>query len=83
MIQFYEKKQFYEKQRFPIYHSDGDEAGFFFLPIKLRVGRRDTQLAVEAVDYIRKRWPWWDRHGGGHRHIIMQSGERDLPGEPP
>lgn len=54
--------------------SDGNDADFFFLPIKLRMGKKDSQSAVEAVNYIRKHWPWWDKHGGGGRHIVMQSG---------
>lgn len=55
--------------------SNGDDADYYFIPIKFRMGATDNRLAVEAVDYIRKHWPWWDRFGGGSRHILIHTGD--------
>jgi len=54
--------------------ADGEEADFYFLPIKARMGRHDTEVARFAVEYIREHWPWWDRYEGG-KHIVVQTGD--------
>ena len=43
--------------------------------VQLRMGAHDDRTALEAVQYIRSNWPWWDRNGGGGRHIVIQTGE--------
>ena len=39
------------------------------------MGAHDDAVALKAVEYIREQWPWWDRYGGGGRHILFQTGE--------
>ncbi|GAX82727.1 hypothetical protein CEUSTIGMA_g10153.t1 [Chlamydomonas eustigma] len=55
--------------------ADGHIADFYFIPIKARMGAHDDHVAVDVVTYIRKQWPWWDKHGGGGRHIIIHTGD--------
>ena len=33
------------------------------------------RVALETVEYVRKHWPWWDKHGGGGRHIVIHTGQ--------
>lgn len=54
--------------------ANGDEADYFFIPIKLRMGWVDNENALAAVRYIRQNFPWWDKHGGGGRHIVIHTG---------
>lgn len=56
--------------------ANGDEADYFFIPIKLRMGWVDNENALAAVRYIRQNFPWWDKHGGGGRHIVIHTGVR-------
>ncbi|KAG2486864.1 hypothetical protein HYH03_014547 [Edaphochlamys debaryana] len=53
--------------------ADGEEADWYFIPIKLRSTRDGLQLAA-AVAYLRRAWPWWDRLQG-HRHFVIHTGD--------
>ncbi|KAG1659278.1 hypothetical protein FOA52_008207 [Chlamydomonas sp. UWO 241] len=55
--------------------ADGDEADYYFMPIKARMGGVDSSNAIAAVEYVRRHWPWWDEHGGGERHLVVQTGD--------
>jgi hypothetical protein len=33
----------------------------------------DKELLGDAVDYIRSKWPYWDKYGGG-RHFAIHTG---------
>mmetsp|Transcript_36676 Transcript_36676/g.92646 ORF Transcript_36676/g.92646 Transcript_36676/m.92646 type:complete len:581 (-) Transcript_36676:360-2102(-) len=54
--------------------ADGDKADWFFIPIRQR-GMGDQTLLPKAIDYIRKNFPWWDKHGGGGRHFVIHTGD--------
>ncbi len=38
-------------------------------------GMGDKDTLVEAVEYIRTTWPYWDRYGGA-RHFVIHTGAR-------
>jgi len=54
--------------------ANGDEADYYFIPIKHRMGGHDNKVGMDSIAYIRQHWPWWDRYGGG-RHILIQTGD--------
>ncbi len=51
----------------------GDEADFFFFPLSVRGPTEGVHLEA-AIAYVRQLWPWWDRHGGGGKHLIIHPG---------
>ncbi|KAG2491598.1 hypothetical protein HYH03_010164 [Edaphochlamys debaryana] len=53
--------------------ADGEEADWFFLPIKLRTTTDGYELN-EAIEYVRQHWPWYDRYQG-HRHFVIHTGD--------
>ncbi|KAG2491520.1 hypothetical protein HYH03_010096 [Edaphochlamys debaryana] len=53
--------------------ADGEEADWFFLPVKLRVMSDGYELN-RAIKYVRKHWPWYDRYQG-HRHFVIHTGD--------
>eukprot|EP00798_Chlamydomonas_sp_ICE-L_P016628 gene16628-22875_t len=34
-----------------------------------------ARTANDAIDYIRKMYPWWDKYGGGGRHFAFHTGD--------
>eukprot|EP00798_Chlamydomonas_sp_ICE-L_P014563 gene14563-20604_t len=52
---------------------DGDNADYYYMPIKHRMGGMDSENALAAIKYIRETWPWWNKTGG-NRHLIIQTG---------
>jgi hypothetical protein len=40
-------------------------------------GMGDKDLLADAVDYIRSKWPYWDRYDGG-RHFAIHTGKHQV-----
>lgn len=60
--------------------ADGNTADWYFIPVRCR-GHQDKHLLPQAIDYIKKTWPWWNRTGGS-RHFAIHTGDlgiRDSP----
>lgn len=53
------------------------QADYYFLPLNTRAHSAADDI-VWTVQYIRATFPWWDRNGGGGRHLIIQTGGRLL-----
>ncbi|KAG1675784.1 hypothetical protein FOA52_012440 [Chlamydomonas sp. UWO 241] len=53
--------------------ANGDDADLFFVPVNVR-NPTDSGMLLDAINYIRRHHPWWDRHGGG-RHLLMHAGD--------
>ncbi|EFJ50986.1 acetylglucosaminyltransferase [Volvox carteri f. nagariensis] len=53
--------------------ADGEEADWFWLPVKLR-STTDGYRLLEAIQYVRTEWPWYDRLQG-HRHFVIHTGD--------
>ncbi|KXZ52297.1 hypothetical protein GPECTOR_10g929 [Gonium pectorale] len=53
--------------------ANGDEADWFWIPINLRRSS-DGKKLMEVIDYVRQKWPWYDRFQG-HRHFVIHSGD--------
>eukprot|EP00198_Chlamydomonas_reinhardtii_P000528 XP_001689863.1 exostosin-like glycosyltransferase [Chlamydomonas reinhardtii] len=46
---------------------------WYFLPLKLR-STGDGPKLLQALAYVRKHWPWFDRLQG-HRHFVLHTGD--------
>ncbi|GIL86692.1 hypothetical protein Vretifemale_14892, partial [Volvox reticuliferus] len=53
--------------------ADGDEADWFFIPVKLR-NSGDGPKLFKIIMYVQKHWPWYDRLHG-HRHFVIHMGD--------
>ncbi|KAG2422747.1 hypothetical protein HXX76_015833 [Chlamydomonas incerta] len=53
--------------------ADGERADWYFLPLKLR-STGDGPKLLQALGYVRKHWPWFDRLEG-HRHFVLHTGD--------
>ncbi|GLI67604.1 hypothetical protein VaNZ11_011846 [Volvox africanus] len=53
--------------------ADGDEADWFFIPVKLR-NSGDGPKLFKVIKYIQQHWPWYDRLQG-HRHFVIHMGD--------
>ncbi|KAG1670892.1 hypothetical protein FOA52_000394 [Chlamydomonas sp. UWO 241] len=53
---------------------DGDSADYYLIPMTIR-GPSESMWLVDAIEYIRETWPWWDKHGGGARHLVVHTGD--------
>ncbi|GFR41319.1 hypothetical protein Agub_g2003 [Astrephomene gubernaculifera] len=51
----------------------GEEADFFFIPINTRA-LNAASITEWVLPYIRRTWPWWSGDGG-HRHLIIHTGD--------
>ncbi|GFR41320.1 hypothetical protein Agub_g2004 [Astrephomene gubernaculifera] len=64
--------------------ANGDEADYFFIPFLIRTRTHAAGHLAATLHYVRQHWPWWERHGGGHRHLLVATGDlgrRGLPAE--
>ncbi|KAG1674838.1 hypothetical protein FOA52_015226 [Chlamydomonas sp. UWO 241] len=52
--------------------ADGDAADWYFISVRCRMG--DSHLALQAIEYVRQTWPWWNATGGA-RHAIIHTGD--------
>ncbi|GIL44053.1 hypothetical protein Vafri_1620 [Volvox africanus] len=57
--------------------ADGDVANYYFIPVRQR-SFGDSWVLREAVQYIQQHHPWWNRTGGGHRHVVIHTGDWGL-----
>ncbi len=55
--------------------ADGDEADWYLVPYLIRTRTHAQSHLASTIHYIRKHWPWWDKHHGGHRHLLVAPGE--------
>ncbi|KXZ55831.1 hypothetical protein GPECTOR_2g1382 [Gonium pectorale] len=53
--------------------ADGEDADWFWIPVKLR-STSDGYRLMESIEYVREKWPWYDRHQG-HRHFVIHGGD--------
>jgi hypothetical protein len=53
--------------------ADGSKADWFFIPVRMR-SSKDAFVLLEAMDYIKATWPWWNETHGA-RHFIFHVGE--------
>ncbi|KAG2498002.1 hypothetical protein HYH03_004261 [Edaphochlamys debaryana] len=54
---------------------NGDEADYYFIPFVQRSRSHTHKNLAATIAYIRKHWPWWDRHGGGHKHLLVATND--------
>ncbi|KAG2446120.1 hypothetical protein HXX76_000719 [Chlamydomonas incerta] len=55
--------------------TDGDAADYYFIPLLTRTRTHTVNHLAAVVAYVRQYWPWWDRAGGGHRHLLVAPGD--------
>ncbi|KAG2434452.1 hypothetical protein HYH02_012282 [Chlamydomonas schloesseri] len=53
--------------------SDGEAADWYYIPAKLRTTSDGGRL-LEAIEYVRRHWPWYDRLQG-QRHFVIHTGD--------
>ncbi|GFR40126.1 hypothetical protein Agub_g681, partial [Astrephomene gubernaculifera] len=54
--------------------ADGAEADYYLLPVRQR-SFSDSPLLEAAMRYSAAHWPWWNGTGGGHRHLVLHTGD--------
>ncbi|KAG2423974.1 hypothetical protein HXX76_014913 [Chlamydomonas incerta] len=53
--------------------ADGEAADWYYIPVKMR-STSDGGRLLEALDYVRRHWPWYDRLQG-QRHFVIHTGD--------
>jgi hypothetical protein len=60
--------------------ADGNEADWFFIPIRCR-GHQDSALLPAAIDVIKRTWPWWNQTQGA-KHFAIHTGDLGINDSP-
>ncbi len=53
----------------------------YFIPVRMRVSR-DSDVLMQAVQYIRETWPWWNETNGAN-HFLFHLGEQSRTSDRP